>query len=161
MREGTVKNRYTVDKTKKDSRDITVGINESIEIAHYCNTLQECLDSYLKHFEMADTVARFDIEEHTFNIQKYPPRGGFKYWHYENSGHVLSLHRHLVFMTYLNDVKHGGTEFMYQNLEIQAEKGKTVIWPAIWTHTHRGVVSEDETKYIATGWYTFVKGQSL
>ena len=33
-------------------------------------------------------------------------------------------------MTYLNDVKDGGTEFMYQNIKTQAEKGLTLIWPS-------------------------------
>ena len=57
-------------------------------------------------------------------------------------------------MTYLNDVDDGGTEFLYQNLITPAEKGLTLIWPAGFTHTHRGVVSQTKTKYIATGWYS-------
>ena len=39
---------------------------------------------------------------------------------------------------------------------MKAEKGKTVIWPAEWTHTHRGIVAPKETKYIATGWYGYI-----
>jgi hypothetical protein len=34
-------------------------------------------------------------------------------------------------------------------------KGLTLIWPAIWTHPHRGVVSPTQTKYIATGWWMY------
>ena len=45
-------------------------------------------------------------------------------------------------MTYLNDVNdYGETEFYYQKLKIKPEKGKTVIWCADWTHTHRGISS--------------------
>ncbi len=58
-------------------------------------------------------------------------------------------------MTFLNDVDDGGTEFKYQNLTIPAKKGLTLIWPAPWTHTHRGQVSNTKTKYIITGWYNF------
>jgi len=27
-----------------------------------------------------------------------------------------------------------------------------LIWPADWTHTHRGIVAPNEEKIIATGW---------
>ena len=35
------------------------------------------------------------------------------------------------------------------------KKGLTLIWPAIWTHTHKGVVSKKHTKYIITGWINY------
>ena len=35
-------------------------------------------------------------------------------------------------------------------------KGLTLIWPADWTHLHRGVVSPSEEKYIITGWFDFL-----
>ena len=60
-------------------------------------------------------------------------------------------------MTYLNDVEDcGETKFKLQNLKVKAEKGKTVIWPADWTHTHCGVVAPTQEKYIVTGWFSFV-----
>ena len=74
-------------------------------------------------------------------------------WHFEENGDDKK--RHLVFMTFLNDVENGGTEFKYQNLTIPAKKGLTLIWPAPWTHTHKGQVSNTQTKYIITGWYNF------
>ena len=59
-------------------------------------------------------------------------------------------------MTYLNDVNiGGGTEFYHQKVTVLPEKGKTVIWPADWTHTHRGVAAPNEEKIIVTGWYNF------
>ena len=59
-------------------------------------------------------------------------------------------------MTYLNDVKDGGgTEFYYQNQIVKAQKGLTIIWPSEWPHVHRGLISNSETKYIATGLYGF------
>ena len=69
----------------------------------------------------------------------------------------LYVSRHLVFMTYLNDVKDDGqTEFYYQRLKIKPEKGLTLIWPADWTFTHRGIASNSEDKYIVTGWLNLV-----
>ena len=41
--------------------------------------------------------------------------------------------RHLVFMTYLNDVSDaGGTEFYHQGLVVQPVKGLTLLWPSDW-----------------------------
>jgi hypothetical protein len=63
-------------------------------------------------------------------------------------------------MTYLNDVEDGGgTEFLNQKLVVHAKKGKTLIWPADWTHTHRGVVSPTQEKYIITGWLNYMDKQ--
>ena len=90
----------------------------------------------------------------SLNIQFYKPGGGYKKWHFEN-GSELFLKRNLVFMTYLNDVENGGTEFFYQKLTLPAKKGLTVIWPAYWTHLHKGQISKKYEKYIATGWFEF------
>ena len=92
-----------------------------------------------------------------YNLQKYPPGGGFKIWHFENDfSSKLNWHRGLVFMTYLNDVEDGGTEFLYQNLTIPAKKGLTLIWPAFFTHTHKGQISKTKEKYIVTGWFNHI-----
>jgi len=56
-------------------------------------------------------------------------------------------------MTYLNDVSEGGeTEFSYYDLKVKPAAGKTLIWPAEWTHAHRGCSVESGRKYIVTGW---------
>ena len=55
-------------------------------------------------------------------------------------------------MTFLTDNPDGGTEFIYQDKYIPAEKGKTLIWPSDWTHTHRGKVDTTKEKMIITGW---------
>ena len=89
-----------------------------------------------------------------FNIQHYNINEGFNYYHYERDG-LSSCTRNLVFMTYLNNVEDGGTQFKYQNLITPAKKGLTLIWPTDFTHTHRGVISQTKEKYIVTGWYTY------
>ena len=35
---------------------------------------------------------------------------------------------------------------------IKPEIGKTVIWPAEWTHAHAGEIVKSGKKYIITGW---------
>ena len=59
-------------------------------------------------------------------------------------------------MTYLNTVTdQGGTHFHYQNYTANAVKGKTLIWPAEWTHAHSGEILKSGVKYIITGWMNF------
>ena len=58
---------------------------------------------------------------------------------------------------FMNDIYDcGETEFFYYHHYEMARKGKLVVFPTDWTHLHRGIVSSTETKYILTGWYTFI-----
>ena len=47
----------------------------------------------------------------------------------------------------------GGTFFSNYSRTVDAVEGRCVIWPADWTHFHKGIPSPTETKYIATGWF--------
>ena len=56
-------------------------------------------------------------------------------------------------MTYLNNVDKGGsTYFKHYDLEINPKQGATLIWPAEWTHAHKGNIIKEGSKYIITGW---------
>ena len=86
-------------------------------------------------------------------IQHYKPGQGFKSWHCER---MSKENRCLVFMTFLNTVPSGGTQFKYQNLTVPAKKGLTLIWPTDFTHTHKGQITQKHEKYIITGWFGFI-----
>ena len=91
----------------------------------------------------------------SFKVQKTPIGGGYHIWHYESSDRQ-NCHRLLTWMVYLNDVEEGGeTEFLYQHLRIKPKQGTLVIWPAAFTHTHRGNPPLSNEKYIVTGWTEF------
>lgn len=129
---------------------------DNIFVKEYFEKLSFCLNKYKKKYIYADEEQTSFILEGA-NIQKYKPGDGFYRWHYENNGAKdTSGKRHLVFMTYLNTVKNGGTNFYYQGKKIKSKIGNTVIWPAAWTHTHCGQISKTETKYIITGWWHYV-----
>lgn len=120
----------------------------------YHKELFKVIDLYKEKYYWCDQFGTYAIVEGT-NVQFYPPGGGYKKWHTERA--VAGSDRHLVFMTYLNDVNdEGQTEFYHQEIGIQPKKGLTVIWPADWTHTHRGVPSMTQEKYIITGWLNYV-----
>ena len=125
------------------------------ELSLYNMNLQSILDTYRQKYGWVDDVNYYKIVEN-MSIQHYKSGEGFYKWHMENTGYSHTVNRHLVFMTYLNNIENAGTEFYYfPDLNIQAEKGLTLIWPAGWTHTHRGVVSNVDEKYIVTGWFSF------
>ena len=113
--------------------------------------LQRSLEQYIKLYSHVDTFTKFDILE-PLNLQWYPKGGGFKKWHFEAASPPF-ISRILVYMTFLNDVPDGGTMFKYQNITIPAKKGLTLIWPAGFTHVHKGQVSHTKDKLILTGWW--------
>ena len=146
-----------VDTEIKESTDFRVVPDAEMQdesITNYLNVLHQCVLNYMERFPEIDSLPKFTMTE-PFNIQHYKPGGGFKKWHFENAN-LNNIKRCLVFMTYLNDVSDGGTEFKYQNLVTPAKKGLTLLWPPNWTHTHRGQISHTQEKYIATGWYAYI-----
>ena len=83
-----------------------------------------------------------------------PPTQGYHRWHQDwQSTERNFASRMLVGMLYLNDVYIGGeTEFYHQNLKIKPEQGTLVIWPAYFTHVHKGNKPISNTKYIMNTW---------
>ena len=147
-----------VDKTIKDGIDCPLYIEDvkkSIILQSYFKELNAMIEKYkTKYIFCNENHAQWGLEE-SFNIQKYKPTQAYHSWHSEISGPINSK-RHLVWMTYLNDVKQGGeTEWFYQKTKIKPKKGLTVIWPTNWVFTHKGHTAVDEDKYIFTGWYNY------
>lgn len=143
--------KYGVNKEWKDSTDSTLNNNPEL-MSQYGQMLQGCINNYIAKYTWA-AKCRFSNQE-TTNIQHYAPEGGYHAWHAERLTYEFpNCHRHLVYITYLNDVTDAGeTEFLYQKLKIKPEKGLTIIWGTDWTFTHRGVASPTQDKYIVTGW---------
>ena len=141
----------------KESKDISISPkNMNQPFMDYRIEVQKCLDQFIKIYPHLDNMNKFDILEN-YNIQHYPKGGGFKLEHCERDGTFSkTIKRCLVFMTYLNDLDDGGTKFIYQNRIVKAQKGKTVIFPSDWTHTHVGQISNTKEKTIVTGWYSYL-----
>ena len=96
------------------------------------------------------------ISSWTCKIQRTDPGGGYHVWHCEN-GNFLYHDRVLTWMIYLNDIppeNGGGTDFYHQEKTFHPKKGTIVMWPATYTHMHRGAfLTGEKSKYIATGWF--------
>ena len=140
----------------KDYKDSIDSILRDPLAVKYFQNLQYCVDAYIQEYPWCARGTNWRVQE-TVNIQYYPPGGGYPAWHTEREQmNPPYCHRHLVFMTYLNDVTdQGETEFFHQKIKIKPEKGLTFIWPSDWTFYHRGVISPTQEKYIITGWFSY------
>ena len=145
---------YAVDKSIKDSTDLTLLFSEETYVTQLISkVLFKNLEQYVKEFPEIKTVLPWSIEN-DFNIQKYIPGQGYKAIHCEHSSREDDTI--LAWMIYLNTVEDGGTKFTSYDLTTECKQGTVVIWPAYWTHAHHGIVSNTKTKYIATGWTCFL-----
>jgi hypothetical protein len=114
--------------------------------------LNKCIELYAKEFWVIKQLKATSLE---VKLQKTPPKGGYHVWHCEQ-GDSKSSNRVLAWNIYLNDIPdgEGETEFLWQGLRVKPKVGTVSIFPAYFTHTHRGNPVYSCDKYIATGWYT-------
>lgn len=124
-------------------------------IAMFFDGLQVCYDDYSSKYSVLKTQG--SIRGSSFKMQRTSPGGGYHIWHGEQGG--ANPHRVLAYMLYLNTVpieEAGETEFLYQKTRINPVENTMIIWPAAFTHAHRGnPVLGDNYKYIVTGWFSF------
>jgi len=160
---GNRQNTEGVAKTKKQDEFYFLNLrnhclsnfnNESTSNIFF-NGLQNCFDEYANEY---DILKDCNLRCTSVKMQKTLPGSGYHIWHTEQ-GNGDSANRGLVYILYLNDLDPdaaGETEFLYQRLRIPPKENSLVIWPAAFTHTHRGnVVHSDKPKYIITGWFYY------
>jgi hypothetical protein len=95
--------------------------------------------------------------DYYFNMQKYDPGNYYANEHMEHGWKHNDSKRLLAWMVYLNTINgEGGTKWPQQNFTSKCKSGFLYIWPAGWTHSHHGIVSKKKTKYIITGWCSFI-----
>ena len=143
----------------KNSIDITINPKDLEKSEYqifkkYFEQLHKCYLDYLNQWPNLEKMIK-DLDIGQFNIQKYNKGGHFAGVHSERTS-IKTVHRVFAWMTYLNNVNDGGsTNFAHFNIDIKPEIGKTMIWPAEWTHAHSGKIVNSEEKYIITGWMHF------
>ena len=152
--EGTLKH------NKNDYHIFCNGKNLNIEPFEGQNTidlfyegLQHCFKQYSEEFS---TLKSIKINCNTMKIQKTSTGGGYHVWHAEQ-GNGDEAARGLVYALYLNTLPieaNGETEYLYQQRRINPVENTMVLWPAAFTHAHRGnPVYGENAKYIVTGWF--------
>jgi len=131
-------------------------------VTRYKEEIHSVISFYKDVFSIAFEGFKSMRLEEPFNFQKYSAGFNYSTWHCENNGKEPFGKRVLAFMTYLNTVNQGGeTDFLYQHAKYSPIKGKTLVWPAYFTHTHRGLPAPIEKKYIVTGWVEFTPWEDV
>jgi len=126
------------------------------EYTFFEDVLQGCMREYREKYPYTKHMATYDIDP-AIKMQRYYPGEGYFAEHCENCM-AEDIRRIFAWMIYLNDVTDGGhTVFPHQNRKFQPKMGDVLIWPAYFTHTHYGMTSKTQTKYIATGWFSAIE----
>lgn len=150
---------------KHRKNDMQLGLNFGVHTATdfngttatriFFDGLQQCYDHYTEQFSVLKDA---NIHGTAMKMQRTDPGGGYHLWHGEQ-GNKEHADRVLVYMLYLNDLEEtdgGETEFLYQRLRIRPEANTMILWPAAYTHAHRGnTVLGNTSKYIVTGWFYY------
>lgn len=133
----------------------TLMFEEQETIDVFFEGLQRCYQEYSGKYSV---IRDNKIKASVMKMQRTAPGGGYHVWHAER-GNGIHAERALVYMLYLNTLEPdqaGETEFLYQQLRIQPQENTMVLWPAAYTHTHRGnTVFGKNYKYIVTGWFYY------
>ena len=151
------------DRSDCEVKDKNFGVisdiyNNDISIKHIAQDFLEsfwgrCYPKYVDKFEALKNCDQHKIYD--IRLQKTDPGEGYHIWHSEIQD-KWSSSRLLAFSLFLNTVSEGGeTEFLYQKRRFSPEAGRMLIWPAGFTHIHRGNQPLSGSKYILTGWVEF------
>ena len=115
--------------------------------------LQECFLDYASRFSV---LRDMKISSYVMKMQRTSPGDGYHLWHCEQSSFDTSS-RVMVYTFYLNSLEPsqaGETEFLYQQKRFSPVENTMLLWPASYTHAHRGnPVFGEKYKYIVTGWF--------
>jgi prolyl 4-hydroxylase len=156
-------------KTGQTAKGLNVDAKKTVDMVIFPNDLKrndydvfniyikELFACYKDYVEQWPFLGRNmpNVEIGAFNLQRYLPGDHFQQVHSERTN-LNNLHRLFAWMTYLNDVEDcGTTSFAHYDIEVKPQKGKTLIWPAEWTHAHAGNLVTKGVKYIITGWIHF------
>lgn len=159
----SVSNNWNSVNHRKDKsrffQDIRVNYSEADKRENYrlCelffNAINLATDEYL------DMVGQGlgDLTPDSMKIHYNEKGSHFSSWHYEYSGKDERYKsRVLVYAINLTDYaegdEHSGTEFLYQGVLVPPKKGQLLMFPADFTHTHRGNPNYVADRYFATGW---------
>ena len=124
-------------------------------LSPFVETIWKCYQLYVEKYGTVEELGRHVLNP-DIKLQKTLPGEGYHVWHCEVNN-IQESRRFLLCMLYLNDMDEGGeTEFLYQHKRIKPVKGRVVMCPTAFTHTHRGNPPLTTPKYMINGWMEFI-----
>jgi len=160
-----VLNRYIDEgakKTIKDDNYMFIPSTTYYDMGHmhptiskdfHVNFWEKCYSNYAYKYSILHDIAEHCIR--SLKIQKIRPGQGYHAWHCEAGARDVA-HRISAWTVYLNDnFEAGETEFLYQQYRYKPKQGDVIIFPASYTHAHRGNPPIGGDKYIISGWVEY------
>ena len=112
------------------------------------------LEEYVRQYPEAGKTASVWTMT-TMRFKHFRPGESFYNWHSENS--MTYPYRVLALQIYLSN-HNCGTEFSGYDKTIMSVKGRATLFPAYFTHTHKGhICPEKKDRYIITVYVNFVR----
>ena len=119
--------------------------------------ISECYNRYHNEFEIHRNLTSYG-----FKVHRVLPTGGYHMWHHEHAFNapyrVLAWH-----LTLEAPTSGGETEFLFQSMRVEPVPKQLTIWPAGFTHKHRGNPPLEGQKTYITGWFEaapIIKGKT-
>lgn len=122
------------------------------EIKTLADIFTKAIAAYRKNYGLDIFPEKFAWEQ--FRMKKYEADKG-EFREHIDATNLESSKRFLVFFIYLNDGEGGGTTFTKNNLTIERETGKLIMFPPLWTHPHKGDKPIGNPKYIIGSYLHF------
>ena len=146
---------YKTNKAERDELNYFF-YNIDIDSFYHLEKIVKVLKGYKDKFDEIDkTASLWKLD--SLRFKHFKPGRSFNHWHSE---HCLTYpNRVLSLQIYLSE-HNCGTEF-YNGRVIKSKIGRVALFPAYFTHTHRGqVCPENKDRFIITGYFSFnEKGQ--
>jgi hypothetical protein len=123
------------------------------------NTITAEAGEYLKRYKVIFEGKEFSSPKIKYHVvSKF---GGYHNWHQEWTPNI-EQNSVLVWHLSLTDHKEEGElDFLYYNKRIEPKAGRLIMWPAYFTHTHRGnPIKTNNEKHYLTGWWFAASGNT-
>jgi hypothetical protein len=141
---------------RSDDVDFPLSISAGPHFAYIISSctgiLRAALNHYVKRFPYTANYGDFTMPWMKYHIVR--PEGGYHALHAEWSTDRPDISRILVWhLSLTSHENQGELEFLYQHKRIAPHAGRLIIWPAYFTHVHRGNILREGEKHYITGWF--------
>ena len=129
-------------------------INYDVKYNHIgVDKINFAINDYINKFkEVNYTPSKFKLNEEELRFKHFEPGNCYEMWHCEHS--YKNPYRVMNYMIYLS-THNCGTEFWNGDI-VKSKKGRLIMFPAAYTHVHRGQKCPDNKhRYLIGGYINY------